>query len=130
MGKIGRGDMPKLLILLVILMGCALTACGPATEFCENNYDKLNGFCYTLVGYEPENSSSSNNSPVPSIPIEDEKEEPEIVRPPEVVPPYTPPIKPDEPDESDDKKPRCYYNKCNKSKKSKKCRLVVRQCPM
>lgn len=44
--------MSKLLILLGILAGCALTACGPANKFCSSNYERLNGFCDTIVGYE------------------------------------------------------------------------------
>lgn len=107
--------MAKLLILFTILLGFALTSCGPTNEFCENNYNHFNGFCYTLAGYEP--ASTQTIIQEPPLP---EPATPVIVEPPVVEPP--PP-------------PRCYYQVCKdkKTKRKKKhdheCQLVLGACP-
>lgn len=56
--------MTKLLILLTILLGFALTACGPANEFCSINYDQANGFCDTVVGYETRQDIDKNKQDI------------------------------------------------------------------
>ena len=75
--------MSKLLILLGILVGYALiTACGPANEFCENNHDKFNGFCYTLLGYEDVTNKEYSETPTPTLPEEPEQGPHPLIAPP------------------------------------------------
>lgn len=52
--------MIKLEMLLLFLLPFTLISCGAGNQFCKDNYDKLNGFCYTLVGYDKDYIEEQN----------------------------------------------------------------------